>query len=291
MSVKGSLKMGKKFNVSNVVCKKCGLVYNYPQLDQAEIDKFYKEEYLSSQYDLKTFDDVRRRLDLKKSDKKAAVQADFFGEFLKNKKILEVGCGYGTLLSAIKSDYHPETVFGVEPGKLACQFAKEHYGLEIFEGTFDEFLSGGKNEKFDAIVLSHTFEHFRDPLRKLAQFKNILSDGGMVYVEVPDVLPAGAGLARPTDLVFEPGHFFSYSLKTLSLMLKKAGYGIIKSDCCPHIRVIATPFKIHEESSENVFVEKDFKKVIWKIRINNFKHFFLRPALRAKFRLSRLIKP
>ena len=45
-----------------------------------------------------------------------------------NKKILEVGCFIGDLLAFLELKFNCDVV-GVEPGSLACEYAKERYNL------------------------------------------------------------------------------------------------------------------------------------------------------------------
>ena len=74
---------------------------------------------------------------------------------LRNKKILEIGCFIGDLLSEIKNKYK-SSVFGIEPSSLACKFAKDYFNLKLENSTFfgSKYFSIKKKnfQKFDIII-------------------------------------------------------------------------------------------------------------------------------------------
>lgn len=42
-------------------------------------------------------------------------------------------------------------------------------------------------EKFDSVVMSHTFEHFYEPIKMLNVIRNVLEDNGKVIISVPNI--------------------------------------------------------------------------------------------------------
>lgn len=74
----------------------------------------------------------------------------------KKSKILEVGCFIGDLLFFLKKKYNCK-VFGIEPSKHACNYAKKYYKLDLENRTFLNsklFECSKKNyQKFDLIIV------------------------------------------------------------------------------------------------------------------------------------------
>ena len=80
-----------------------------------------------------------------------------------NKKILEVGCFFGDLLSYIKKKNNCK-VYGVEPSTKACKLAKKIFSLKIENTTFinSQFFSLKKKyfQNFDVIIFDDVLSWF-----------------------------------------------------------------------------------------------------------------------------------
>ena len=76
-------------------------------------------------------------------------------KFKKKTKVLEVGCYFGDLLQYIKKN-HGCSVYGIEPSKKACKFAKKFFSLKIENNTFlkSNFFNFKKKnyQKLDVII-------------------------------------------------------------------------------------------------------------------------------------------
>ena len=75
-------------------------------------------------------------------------------------------------------------VFGIEPSQIAAKHA-ENKGLSIIEDFFQnmDFSSLGK---FDVIHMKNLLEHTSSPVKILEKCKSILSDQGILIIEVPN---------------------------------------------------------------------------------------------------------
>lgn len=49
--------------------------------------------------------------------------------------------------------------------------------------NFEEYVP---HRKYDIVWASHIFEHFKDPKAQLIKCKNMLNDGGLLYIAMPD---------------------------------------------------------------------------------------------------------
>ena len=105
----------------------------------------------------------------------------------KQKKILEVGCFIGDLLSHIKKQYKCD-VFGVETSAKACAMSKELYDLVLENNSFigsSYFHFNKESQKsFDLIIFDDVLSWMsRDNiLQVIAVTDWILKDGGSIFL-------------------------------------------------------------------------------------------------------------
>jgi ubiquinone/menaquinone biosynthesis C-methylase UbiE len=98
---------------------------------------------------------------------------------IKNKDIVEVGCGRGGGLSYITKTFQPATAIGVDLDKLAVAFSNRHYGLENLS-----FLQGNaerlslEDNSCDIVLNVESSHRYRNMKAFLGEVKRILRPGG-----------------------------------------------------------------------------------------------------------------
>jgi methionine biosynthesis protein MetW len=103
------------------------------------------------------------------------------GAIPKGARVLDVGCGDGTLMARLKSEAGA-IVRGMElsqEGVNAC-VAK---GLSVVQGDADSDLALYPNDSFDVVVLSRTIQATRKPEAVLAQMRRV---GKTAIVSLPN---------------------------------------------------------------------------------------------------------
>ena len=206
---------GKKYLIDKfyVICKKCNLIYTNPTVKPAVYDKIYENTIIGSFRNIKNTKSNLKKL-------------DYFSELvnkniIKNKKILDIGCGQGELLQNIKKKFKipSKNIFAIEPSKKIFDFLKKNTTINVKNVFLDKLKN---SEKYDFLVLDNVFEHFDYPKKSLKKMKDILSDNGYVYVSLPNALNPHFEYEDPLN------HTCNYYKNNIKELFLKNNFKIIK---------------------------------------------------------------
>ena len=140
----------------------------------------------------------------------------------KEARILDLGCGFGALLAALR-DHGWSNLQGVDPAPQSAQRAFEQFGLAcITQGALSDIADREELASTDLVCLMAVLEHLPELRRDLARLLAQLKPGARVLIEVPalDLFEPEAG--EPFgELSLEHIQFFS--LQSLCNLL--AGLG------------------------------------------------------------------
>lgn len=265
----------RKENFEVLKCIQCGVAYTNPCPSQKDIVKYYPDDY----YSFVSYSPVpfipscgnilkRLKIFLKKCVLKENYGYPFnnypksyifryflrflaivfkfqigwvFPPYIKNGKILDVGCGTGIFLTKLK-ELKYET-YGVEQSKEAAEWAKNKLGLNVFAGTLESVKF--PSEFFDVVNFSHVFEHLYDPLRTLHEVYRILKPRGIIMIDIPNIKSLERRIFGKHWLGWDPPrHLFHFSPDTIEKMLRKAKFSLVKieSPSDPRSVIPSLPF-------------------------------------------------
>ncbi len=162
----------------------------YPMPTKNELEDFYRNSY----YQL--IDEGKRAADIARSRRggaEADEQATWLRETLhadigytikkysSGKKVLEVGCGLGLLMSDLRDQGFE--VEGIDLGSIAVDEAKKK-GFAAYLGSFEELVKNQviKPEAYDAVLFVNVLEQTFDPVLNLKAAEHVLKPGGVVIV-------------------------------------------------------------------------------------------------------------
>ncbi len=139
----------------------------------------------------------------------------------RDSKIIDIGCSSGIFLKDLEQlGFKTENLFGVDISEKAIENCRNN-------GIQNAFVMDAQNisllEKFDIIIASDCLEHLQDDIKAIANWKNLLKIGGMMYIFVP----AFQSLWSYHDEVNQ--HFRRYTKSELKSKLSNAKLTILKA--------------------------------------------------------------
>ena len=210
----------EQFNI--VSCETCGFLFTNPKPKDDDINKYYissnyishtnkKKGLLNWLYQLVRKITIHKKLKLLK-------------KFKENGTHLDIGCGTGEFLYACKKNGYK--TLGIEPSDLARKKAVKNYNLNISD---DVTLSSIKDKSIDSISMWHVLEHINDINNFIIQLDRILKKNGVVFIAVPNTESWDCKYYGKYWAAWDvPIHFWHFSRKTLTTLLEKNGFKIIK---------------------------------------------------------------
>lgn len=156
--------------------------------------------------------------------------------------VLDVGCGTGALSEAIKKRGY--VTCGIESNEKASVLAASRVDkvLCIDLQRVEDIISQLGPARFDMIVFSDVLEHLYNPLLVVNRYKPLLKKGGLFIISVPNAvvwtqrLKILFGIFGYADTgVVDRTHIRFFTFRTAKLLLKTAGFEVIRTDYTPFI--------------------------------------------------------
>lgn len=204
------------------MCQLCALVQHLPAKTESELLNFYSQqsEVLGNFVLFSSPDDSTFR------DNQANYIEDRLGKVFGDTRsllILEAGSFNGRLLTKLLD--RGLNAYGIDvsypPDALPPGIQER-----VFHGLMNQSFSSKQvlGALPNVIVASHVLEHTADPYHFLRTCAGQLAEGGVVILEVPDVLGASTHYFAPfTSLE----HTFNFSESTLTMVAEHAGFRVL----------------------------------------------------------------
>lgn len=140
-------------------------------------------------------------------------------KFKKTGKVLEIGSSTGVMLELFQKKGWE--VMGIEPSKKACEIANKR-GIKTLNTNFE---SAALNNIYDVVILNHVLEHLDNPKLILKKCFQVLSKGGLVFIDIPNFGSLASRLWKSKwkyRLLDE--HNWHFTHKSLSKLLRITGF-------------------------------------------------------------------
>ena len=212
-----------------VICKKCGFV-TYAVTEKELVDMYVKSDYNPGRKYSGTNDDMTKL-------NKLPYHRKFIGEWLTENKgsvksALDFGCSTGYILKMLKDEFAVNKVVGIELNPAHAEYGRQEFDVDIHE-VFDvkELNKKTNGETYDLIVNFAVLEHLHDPVGKLKQMRDALTENGVIYLMTPiwfKSLYTSQFNVQPFEGLFIPEHINCFSEISRNNVFKLAGLKVIK---------------------------------------------------------------
>jgi SAM-dependent methyltransferase len=194
-----------------VRCTRCGLVYASPVLPAKTVETLYP--------DAAETDDAVRTYDAATSVRLIERYRFYLPA---HPQVLEIGCGSGFFLTALKQRYGWTKLYGVEPQTAAAGNAPAWLRRSIIT---DRFRPGQFPEaSMDLVCCFRTLDRLTDPKGMLVESMRILRPGGLLILVTPDADALSVRLLGGRSPLFDLRHTYLFSRRTLGQLAATAGY-------------------------------------------------------------------
>lgn len=229
-------KFGCDLQYTYVKCSDCSLIFQSPRPK-------YDQNFIDAAYGL--YYQFNETLDYAADTDVPQSSVKLFTEELDNillyererNAVLDIGAGMGTFLYAAKPCY--KELIGLDMSKQMANFVEKKLGIKIYLEQFESF---NYDKKFSLIHMSHVIEHVPNPNEWLAKAYSMLSDEGILVVNVPNKyalsyrlqhLYVKLGLKRQFSSHWNeayartPDHLFDPNVKSMRYVLHKNNFTIL----------------------------------------------------------------
>ncbi|MBU1172426.1 MAG: class I SAM-dependent methyltransferase [Proteobacteria bacterium] len=206
-----------------VSCLSCGHVYLNPRPTPASLPKAYPDHY----YTLEGRHTVRHSMIIPRL-KSLVIKhrlREFKNLFKTKAKILEVGCGDGSLLLDLKHRYPGLDLTGMDFSVSQDTDRLFHEaGIKLIRGRVED--TALEPESYDLIIMNQVIEHVPDPPSVLASLAKSLKPGGRISIETPNRVGYDRRFFKDSFWggYYFPRHLHLFDKTGLTALLEKNGF-------------------------------------------------------------------
>lgn len=207
----------KKRDKLLIECEICGLVRAKVNPSQAELNKYYSQDYYFGQ---EYFDYIQDRKAIERNFQK---RIDVLGKyFSKKSKCLEIGCAYGFFLHLMNGKVR--SIEGYDVSSDAIKYARQTLKTKAYD---KDFLTVPASQ-IDTIFMWDVIEHLRNPDKYIEKIAGSLKKNGHLILTTGDI---GSAMAKARGskwrMIHPPTHLFYFSAESMKKLLGKHGLEIV----------------------------------------------------------------
>ncbi len=101
-------------------------------------------------------------------------------KYIKNKNVLEVGCGYGSFTYLMS--LYSSSVDAIDIDKKIISSAKFSENVNYYNISIEEYET---KKKYDTIVCLQVIEHIKNDIFAIEKMKKLLKDNGYIIISTP----------------------------------------------------------------------------------------------------------
>lgn len=253
------------------ICKNCGLMQQYLYPNNEFINIFY-EKFYNDLYAF--FDGPKSRFEsqFKSGAHKYKIIKSHFKNYSPS-TVLEIGCGAAGILAYFQSKNLK--CFGVDYENSHLDYARSK-NIKVSSSL------NNIKQKFDIIILSHVLEHIVSFEETLEKCKELCSNEGLIYVEVPSIESIANHYDYEILNYLHIAHVTHFTKKTFINFMNIKGFEIkyINSN----IQALLRP------KNSNFYIENNFENTINILNNLKIKKKFIYPLKLLYLKLRNYVK-
>lgn len=148
---------------------------------------------------------------------------------------LDIGCGGGGMLRCVRDGGF--VAEGIEPSP-AADYISSQLGIVVHKKALSESLVDLSRSEYGVVSYFHVLEHVRNPKAELMLARKLLSDNGLMVIEVPFFDSVPWQLLRHRHRHFYRAHRSYFNKTSLSALLQSTGFELIKCEAVPYYMTI-----------------------------------------------------
>lgn len=226
-----SIQTSKKYSM--ITDPEYGFLRIDPVPTQEEVERFYKEEFYSGQF--QSFNDSSKEVQLADREfyegRWEAIHSNIVRLLGRSDNIclFDVGCGFGLCMQYFKNK--GMIVAGLDPAPEAVEYARTK-DLQVYLAGIEDFgcVNG---RRFDVVTLINVLEHLCQPAVTLRNIKSLLlKEKGLLIIDSPNdfndfQVVAGSEFGLDQWWVCPPNHINYFSAGSLANLLERCGYRVV----------------------------------------------------------------
>lgn len=250
----------KKYGFSFQICRICETIFMSPRPSEKQMAEYYanSENYEYWSKFIFPLSEETRKNNIHKlwlSRIKRIIKT----EKTKHNSLLEVGSGFGTFGSLVKSDDFFKKYVGLEPSPELYKVCKKKK-LDVLNKKLEDFSA---NLKFDVVVSFEVIEHTFNPKFFLKKIHQNLKKSGLVFLSCPNGKGFDINVLKQKSQAVDSEHVNLFNTESIKLLLSNTGYKVVS---------VFTPGRLDAEIVREEAIKKKFKldKFLKNILIDNW---------------------
>jgi SAM-dependent methyltransferase len=196
-----------------VTCNLCGFGFADKIPSQAGLDTYYQGQ---SKYE----DEKPGEQEGREHGFRLVAEALATLEESRDTPILDVGCSTGEFLAHLRNVGF-RSLRGLDPSPRCAQLARERFGVDVMTGSVMSPPSGiGRH---GVVLLLAVLEHLADLDRAICETAQLVAEGGLLFVEVPDATRFDEGENAPFQ-EFSVEHINYFSQTSVDRLVSRVGF-------------------------------------------------------------------
>jgi len=199
------------------LCLGCGLVMHMPVPNEAEVAEYYATRYRQDYHGERQ--PSERRV-MRAWNNAGRIYNQISSSLSTVKTVFEIGAGIGCTVKYFEDQGLKAS--GIEPNHDFNAFTRSKLMADVENVNLYDLEPAARA---DLVLLIHVIEHFSSPVKALKCIHGLIHDGGLFYVECPNV----TGPFATQDRMFHYAHIYNFSPETLKALAELCGFELVNS--------------------------------------------------------------